>query len=180
MVNVPVARRYARALLLAAGSQADEVLEQLEAVVAFFEENKGIYATLCSPALPRNQRLAGITGMLGSVTGLSPQLANLLKLLTDRNRLGGLPLLARQYRDMVDVKLGRVRGKVSSAVKLGADQLSGIEKALAVMTGRSVVMQTKVDPSLLGGVVAQVGSRVFDGSLKTQLRQLGLELTQGR
>lgn len=178
MVNVPVARRYARALLEAAGGQADAVLEQLEAVVQFFEENKPIFATLCSPALPRNQRLAGVEGMIGSVAGLQPTLANLLKLLVDRNRLATLPLLARQYRDLVDARLGRVRGKVSSATPLGKDQLSAIEQSLATLTQRRVLIEAKVDPSLLGGVVAQVGSRVYDGSLKAQLRELGQQLLQ--
>lgn len=178
MVNVPVARRYARALLEAAGGQADAVLEQLEVVVKFFEDNQAIFATLCSPALPRNQRLAGVEGMIGSVAGLQPSLGNLLKLLSDRSRLSTLPLLARQYRDLVDARLGRVRGKVSSATPLGAEQLGAIERSLGAITRRDVIVETRVDPSLLGGVVAQVGSRVYDGSLKTQLRELGQQLMQ--
>lgn len=178
MVNVPVARRYARALLEAAGAQADAVLLQLEALVKFLEANRGVFDTLSSPALPKSQRHAGVAGLISAMPGVQPALANLLKLLTERNRFATLPLLARSYRDLVDARMGRVRAKVTSAVKLGDAQLKAIEQALEAMTQRNVVLEAQVDRSLLGGVVAQVGSRQFDGSLKTQLRELGRQLSR--
>lgn len=94
-------------------------------------------------------------------------LTNLLKLLVDRNRMEVLPQLTRGYRDLVDARIGRVRGKVTSAVGLTAGQLAAVCGSLESLTQRRVLLESTVDASLLGGVVAQVGSRTYDGSLKT-------------
>ena len=178
MQNVSIARRYARALLDAAGPQADAVLVQLEALVTFFDANHDAWVAVSSPAISRPTRLAALEAIFKTVGGVQPTLVNLLKLLTDRNRTSVLSVLAKQYRDMVDVSVGRVRGKVTSATTLGTDQLLAIKQSLEAMSQRNVVLETKVDPSILGGVVAQVGSRTFDGSLKRQLQDLGNKLTQ--
>ncbi len=178
MQNVSIARRYARALLDAAGPQADAVLVQLEALVVFFEANHDAWVAVSSPAISRPNRLAAIEAIVKTVGGFQPTLLNLLKLLTDRNRTSVLAVLAKQYRDMVDVSVGRVRGKVTSASTLGTDQLLAIKQSLEAMSQRNVVLEAKVDPSILGGVVAQVGSRTYDGSLKRQLQDLGNKLMQ--
>lgn len=171
MQNVSVARRYARALLDAAGAEADEVLGQLEALLAFLEGQPELHAALRSPTLSRPERMTVLEAMLRGA-GVHVLVMNLLKLLTDRNRFDVLASLARQYRDLVDVRMGRVRGRVTSAVKLGDDQLAAIERSLEALTQRKVVLETSVDRSLIAGVVAQVGSKTFDGSTRTQLREL--------
>jgi F-type H+-transporting ATPase subunit delta len=178
MVNVSVARRYARALLDAAAGQADVVLSELTSLVAFFDQNPALFEAASSPALPASTRMQAVVAVIKSADQMQPTLANLLKLLSDRNRFDVLPVILRQYRDLVDAQLGRVRGTVSSAVKLGDAQLAGIQQQLETLTKKKVVLQTKVDASLLGGVVAQVGSRTYDGSLKEQLRTLGQELSR--
>lgn len=177
MQNVSVARRYARALIDAAGPQADAVLGQLETLVTFFEANDEAWVASSSPAISKAQRMATIEAIAKIAGDMQPTLVNLLKLLSDRNRFMVLPVLLRQYRDLVDVSVGRVRGKVTSAVKLGDEQLGAIKASLEKLSQRAVVLETKVDPSLLGGVVAQVGSRTFDGSLKRQLQELGQQLS---
>ena len=177
MSNVPVARRYARALLDAAGAEADQVLTQLEGLTTFFEGNHELFLTLSSPTLTRTQRMNVTNAVIGAAPGIAPVLANLLKLLTDRSRFGSLPFIARQYRDMVDSRMGRVRGKVTSAAKLGDPEVAAIKKQLEALTQRSVVLETRVDKSLLGGVVANVGSHQYDASLRSQLLELGRSLT---
>lgn len=178
MSNVPVARRYARALLDAAGATADVVLEQLSGLAGFFHDNQALFEAASNPTQTRTQRMAVVDAVIASAPGLSPVLANLLKLLTDRNRFAALPDLARAYRELVDARMGRVRGRVTSAVKLGDAQVSALKKQLEALTQRSVVLETSVDASLLGGVVATVGSHQFDGSLRAQLNELGRTLTQ--
>jgi F-type H+-transporting ATPase subunit delta len=178
MANIPVARRYARALLDAAGDQAELVLTQLEGVVAFLEANEELFAVLSSPALARSQRMNVLDAVLKSSPGLHPMVANLMKLLTDRHRFGSLPFIARQFRDLVDVRVGRVRGKVTSAAKLSDAQAEAMKKAIEKLTQRTVLLETKVDSSLIGGAVAQVGSFVFDGSLKAQLAELSRALSR--
>lgn len=180
MSNVPVARRYARALLDAAGAQADQVLEQLETLTTYFDGQPELFATLSSPTLTRTQRMGLADAVIANAPGLQPVLGNLLKLLIDRNRFGSMPFIARQFRDMVDSRMGRVRGRVTSASKLGDAQVAALKKQLESLTQRNVVLETSVDPSLIGGVVATVGSHQYDGSLKAQLADLGRTLTGAR
>ena len=177
MSNVPVARRYARALLDAAGPDADTVLQQLENITSYFDAQPAFFTTISSPALSLSQRKTLVDAVINNAPGIHPMVANLLKLLTDRNRFGSLPFIARQFRDMVDSRMGRVRGSVTSAAKLGDAEVTAIKKQLESLTQRSVVLETKVDPALIGGVVAQVGSHMYDGSLRSQLAELGRTLT---
>jgi F-type H+-transporting ATPase subunit delta len=179
MQNVSVARRYARALLEASGDTADQVLSQLDELVRYLHAAPDVLGVLSNPALSRSQRMAMTEGLIKGASGLAPTLANTLRLLTDRNRFSSLPALALQFRELVDVRLGRVRGTVTSATLLGDAQLTAIKVQLETLTQRKVVLETKVDPSILGGVVATVGSRTYDGSLKSQLREMGRQLLEG-
>jgi len=177
MSNVPVARRYARALLAAAGAEADQVLTQLETLTTYFAGNQELFLALSSPTLTRTQRMGLTEAVITNAPGLVAVLGNLLKLLTDRSRFGALPFIARQYRDMVDSRMGRVRGTVTSAAKLGDTQVAALKQQLEALTHRSVVLETKVDPALIGGVVANVGSYQYDASLRSQLAELGRALS---
>lgn len=177
MSNVPVARRYARALLDAAGAEADQVLTQIETLNSFFEGNQELFMALASPTLTKTQRMNLTNAVITNAPGMSPMLANLLKLLTDRSRFASLSFIARQFRDMVDSRMGRVRGRVTSAAKLGDAQVAGLKKQLEALTQRSVVLETSVDPSLLGGVVATVGSHQYDASIRSQLNELSRTLS---
>jgi F-type H+-transporting ATPase subunit delta len=176
MQNVSVARRYARALLDASQAQADQVLSQLEELVRYLHATPAVLEALANPALTRTQRMAMTEGLIKAADGMNPMLANLLRLLTDRNRVSALPSLALQFRDLVDLKLGRVRGSVTSAALLGDAQLKAIQAQLETLTQRKVVLEAKVDKAILGGVVASVGSRTYDGSLRSQLREMGRQL----
>jgi F-type H+-transporting ATPase subunit delta len=89
-----------------------------------------------------------------------------------------VPLLARQFRDLVDARLGRVRGRVTSASVLQPAQVTAIAASLKGLTRHEVLLAATVDASLLGGVVAQVGSTVYDGSLRTQLKDLAQALSR--
>lgn len=177
MSNVPVARRYARALLDAAGAEADQVLAQLESLSTFLEGQAELFATLSSPTVPRTQRMAAVEAVVSGSAGILPVVANLLRLLSDRSRIPALPFITRQFRGLVDGRMKRVRGKVTSAVKLGDAQVAALKTQLETLTKQTVVLEAAVDPSLLGGVVAQVGSHQYDGSVKSQLAQLGRTLT---
>lgn len=178
MQNVSVSRRYARALLESSGAKSDVILSQLEDLVAFLDSNAEVASVLVNPAMPRTTRLKVIEALTKSAT-FEPVVVNLLKLMNDRNRLEALPMLVRNFRDLVNARLGRVRGSVTSATKLGQGQLDAIRGSLEAMTKKAVLLEAKEDKGLLGGVVAQVGSRTFDGSLRTQLRLLGQQLNRG-
>jgi F-type H+-transporting ATPase subunit delta len=179
MVNVSIARRYARALLEAAGASADTVLNQLESFVALLQSSPELTDVVNNPAYTRAQKMKVVEALVGLNGGTNLQLVNALKLLVDRSRLSSLPDIARVYRDLVDAKLGRMRGRITSAVPLAPDALTRLSAALKSITQRDILIDSKVDPKILGGVTAQVGSTVYDGSLRTQLDELGRNLKTG-
>lgn len=175
MVNVSIARRYARALLEASGAAADQVLAELQSFVLTLESSAELKDVISNPAYSRDQRQKILEGLLAAKP-LNVALANTLRLLNDRNRLSHVGDIARVYRDLVDVRMGRVRGKVTSATALDAAQLKAVEESLEKLTQRDVLLEATVDKALLGGMTAQVGSVVYDGSLRNQLQQLARDL----
>lgn len=180
MVNVSIARRYARALLDVASEagRIDAVAEQLTAITGIFSQSAELTDVIVNPAYTRSQVSGVVEAVMKTVPNLEPTLANTLRLLSDRHRLGYLPDITRLFRDMADVRAGRVRGRVTTAAPLPPDALAQLQQTLQQLTQRNVILETRVDPSLLGGVSAQVGSLLYDGSLRTQLEELRRELKQ--
>jgi F-type H+-transporting ATPase subunit delta len=174
MVNVSVARRYAKALLEVAAEAAslDRVTEQLNGFVKMMQQSSELSDILTNPAYTRSQQGAVMESVIKSLGSLAPAVANLLRLLVERHRMSYLADIARLFGDMADARSGRVRGKVISAVKLPDETIRRLEQSLTKLTQRNVVLDSKVDASLLGGVSAQVGSLMYDGSLKSQLEDL--------
>jgi F-type H+-transporting ATPase subunit delta len=179
MANVSIARRYARALLdvssdpAAGATQADAVAEQLGGLVRAFTGHKDLTDVMLNPAFPRSARARVVEAVIKSGgPGLSPVVGNLLRLLVDRNRLSQLPDIARVYRDLADARAGRLRGELVTAAPLGKDVVQRLEQSLEKATQRDVVLEPRVDPSVIGGVAAQVGGTLYDGTLRTQLEEL--------
>jgi F-type H+-transporting ATPase subunit delta len=180
MVNVSIARRYARALLDVSSEarRTDAVADQLSSLVKAFEQSRELSDVFLNPAYSRGQRSQVVEALMQLVGNVEPALANTLRLLVDRNRLIYLPDIARAFRDMADAQAGRVRGQVTSATKLTPDALEQLRNTLQQLTQRNVILESREDPALLGGVSAQVGSVLYDGSVRTQLEQLRRELKQ--
>ena len=180
MANVSIARRYARALIdVGAETQKlDRYGEELARFTAILESNKELADVMSNPAYGRTERMAVTDAVMKSLGTVDNEVANFLKLLVDRNRVIFLPDISRLYRDLADARMGRLRGKVTSATPLPTDSVAKIAKILENMTQRQVVLESKVDPALLGGVSAQVGSVLYDGSLRTQLEELRREMTE--
>jgi F-type H+-transporting ATPase subunit delta len=180
MVNVSIARRYARALLDVATEtgRADAVSEQVSTFATLLADNRELADILFNPVYTREQRTRVVESLLRASGSVEPVLANTLRLLVDRNRLVYLPDIARLYRDMADAQAGRLRGHVTSAVPLSLDTVQKLSATLQNLTQRNVVLEPRVDPSVIGGVAAQVGSLLYDGTLRTQLEQMRRELKQ--
>jgi len=180
VTNRTAATRYARALLdvAAESNRTDAVADQLTSFVRAFEQSRELSDVLLNPAYSRGQRSQVVEALIKVMGNVEPALANTLRLLVDRNRLSYLPDIARLYRDMADAQAGRVRGQVTSAVPLSADTLQSLASNLKALTQRNVVLEAKVDPTVLGGVAAQVGSTLYDGTLRTQLEQMRRQLKQ--
>jgi F-type H+-transporting ATPase subunit delta len=172
-----VARRYARALLSLGLEEGrhERLGEELEGVVRALEESREAGAMLKNPGHTLEHRHAALNAVAGGMK-LSPITLNFLRLLIDRQRIADIAAIARAYRAMLDQQIGRVRATVTAAAPLTKDEVERLREAIAAMTGRTIILDSKTDPSIIGGVVAQVGATMFDGSLRTQLERMREEL----
>jgi F-type H+-transporting ATPase subunit delta len=177
LIASSVARRYARALLSLGVEEGrfEQYGDELDAVIEAIKANRELGLFLANPGYAQQQRHGAVDAVAGALK-LSPLTVNFLRLLVDRQRIGDLAQIARSYRTMVDQQAGRIRATVTSARPLSDDELTRLRDAIGRMTGRSVVLESRTDSSLIGGVVAQVGSTMLDGSLRTQLERMRDEL----
>ena len=174
MSNRTSAARYARALFdVALEGQADiaQVDRDLAAVVTAVAENPDLGQVIANPRVPETARRQ-IIGEVAARLGVTAPAAKLLGLLADRNRLSLLPDVAAVYREHLLAHQNVVEATVTSAQPLSPDAAAAVQAGLAEATGKRVEMKVSLDPSLLGGVVARVGSTVYDGSVRTQLKKM--------
>lgn len=179
MVTGSLARRYARAVL-AIGSESgnlDKLGADLRAIAKAMHDSSELVTVLTNPAIRRADRRRVIDGLLEKV-GAVPHTRNLVYLLLDGERMSSIGAISREVDVMIEAKAGRLAAEVTSAKPLDAGQLSQIITALETLSGKKVAVTRREDPALLGGVVAKVGDTVYDGSLRTQLRNLRDELTK--
>jgi F-type H+-transporting ATPase subunit delta len=167
------ALRYARVLLDVALAEADPVVveRQLAAVTEIFRGHAGLWKVMTNPAVPTPGKRAVVDGLLPQLE-LAPVVQKTLQMLASRDRMALLPDLLEAYRNRLLDHQNVVRASVKSAAPLPADRLEKLQEELAGITGRAVVMTAAVDPAILGGVVTQIGSTVWDGSVKRQLEKI--------
>jgi F-type H+-transporting ATPase subunit delta len=178
MITGSIARRYARALFGLADEKGRvepwlEALGELEKAVAASGELRD---ALSNAVYSKEERRA-LAGELARVLGLDEEPRHLLMLLADRGRLESLAGVVDYFRALADQKLGRVRARVVSAVPLADAAAQEIAGKLARAARAEVILDRAVDPSILGGVIAQVGNLTYDGSVRTQLEELRRSLT---
>jgi F-type H+-transporting ATPase subunit delta len=168
------ATRYARALfdvVLAEKGNLEQIERELGAVADVLAGSRELQSVLSNPAVP----VAGKRGIMKQLTDrlkLSPPAAKLMLLLADRDRLALVPEVVTVYRERLMDHQKVVRAEVTTAMPLPQDRAATLQKRLAEVTGRTVTMTTRVDPEIIGGVVARIGSTVYDGSVATQLREM--------
>lgn len=177
MIHSSVARRYARALLSLGleDGRFEQYGDELEAMLEAMRTSRELGGLVANPEYTQRQRQAAVDVAAGALK-LSPVTVNFLRLLVDRQRGGDLPAIGRAYRALVDQQAGRIRATVTAARPLSDGELERLREAIGRMTGRSIVLESKTDPSLIGGVVTQVGATQLDGSLRTQLERMRQDL----
>ena len=172
-----IARRYARALFaIGVDQRSFEALgKELEALAALWNEATEMRQSLSNPIFKSSQKRAILQALLPRVAP-TREVQSLAFLLLERGRIAALPAIARAYQEMCDDKLGRARATVRSARPLDVATQTEVRQVLERRTGRSVIMTTEVDPSLMGGIVAQVAGLVLDGSLRARLGALSSKI----
>jgi F-type H+-transporting ATPase subunit delta len=173
-------RRYAKALVeLAVEQQAvDRYGEELATVNAVLDREELLRQLLESPTLAMDKKAAMLADLAGALD-LSEGLRKFLGLLLSKDRLGFLPQIEDTYRRLADELSGVLRAKITAAVELDAEQQRAIGASLEKQTGKKVALNVTVDPQLIGGVQAEIGGRLFDGSVRTQLKRIEESLTKG-
>jgi len=173
MAKVPVARRYARALLDLAteGGKVETIHASLSWLGEAFDQSEDLRQALLNPGVKLKERRAVIEA-LASQKGWDQLFRNFVMLLLDRDRLRHVREISEDFSAKVDEQAGRMRARVTSAVALSDAQVAEVKAALAKMTGKEVLVETSVDQELIGGVVARMGGSIYDGSVRTQLKRM--------
>ncbi len=171
--NRALAGRYARALFEVAVVEADpRAIEcELANFVALFGQSVPLRRALWNPAVPVARKLAVVTAIT-SRARYAPPLEKLLKMMAERDHLALLQHLLDAYRRRLMDHLGIVQAEVTTAAPLPAERMRDVERALARATGREVTITARVNPAIVGGVVAKVDSTVYDGSVVRQLERI--------
>ena len=173
MIPGVIAKRYATALLELGSEtgQLDALVDELQRVAAVYDTSSELRAALADPLIAiqaKQQILADV----GERLALGQAARNTLSLLLDRRRIRALPAIAQRLREMADDKRGIVRAEVLTAMPLPEEYFTLLQQQLERVTGRRIALDRKLDPSLIGGVVARVGDTVYDGSLLARLRKM--------
>ena len=180
MTNKTAAIRYARALLdVAVKEQADlELIErELAQFADLFTQYPLLEKVLLNPAVPVPRKRAAVAELLQQ-TKFTPIVSKLLALLADRDRLVLVPDLLKAYSDRLLAHRGIVRADVTTAIELDAGRTEAIREGLTTVTGRTVQLTTHVDPAIIGGLIARIGSTVYDASVTRQLEKMKERLTE--
>jgi F-type H+-transporting ATPase subunit delta len=173
------ANRYAKALFdVALEEKADvaQVDRDLDAVVAMMKASPDL-AAASNRGLSDSARQSLIEAVAKAMTLTTP-VTKLLVLLAQNRKLDYLPDLAAAYRVRLLAHQNIVRADVTSAAPLSPEKTKALQESLSKVTGKNVELSVSVDPELLGGVVARIGSTVYDGSVKTQLQRMRQELVE--
>lgn len=175
-----VSIRYAKAL-------ADVVIEkrehavvtaELESFAAILRESRDLGNVLTNPAVPILQK-RNLLDALAQRLSYHGTTRNFLKIIADHRRFPVFPEILAAFRHEVDQRLGIESVEVTSAAALDESEKSTLAERLRAFTHQEVRLHFQTDPALIGGMVTQIGSTIYDGSLREQLRQLQRELSGG-
>lgn len=172
-----LAKRYARAAFDLATEQgiADRVFADLRSLEASFEKNPAIAEFFASPMVQPEQKEAALKAALEG-GGAAAETAQLLQLLARKKRLGIFADVVGAFQNRSDEVNGVGRGVVRSAVALAPQERQQLEAIVEKVLKKKVIMTYTIDPSVIGGLVAQVGSYTFDDSIDSHLKRMTEEL----
>jgi F-type H+-transporting ATPase subunit delta len=168
------ASRYARAfaeVVIDLRIEPGEALQELNAIAALLKASAELHTVLQNPSVPHKQKLALLDAIVARQHG-SRALRNFVAVLIDHRRLGQIEEIAQQFRHELNQRLGIAEAQVSSARELMPEEKHLLEKQMAAITGKVVQATYLRDASLLGGAIVRIGSTIYDGSVRGQLRKI--------
>lgn len=166
----PAARRYATAAfeLAQEAGEAEAWAGALDQIAALFAD-PDVVRVMSNSRVPNETKLSIAREALKDLPALTVNLAGLL---IAKGRTALAPAIAQQFRELLEESQGIVRARARSAVPLSKEEEEAIARRLGLETGKHVILETEVDPSLIGGLVIQVGDRLVDASTRARLEAL--------
>jgi F-type H+-transporting ATPase subunit delta len=180
MIHETIAKKYARAIfeLALEDKKQERCGQEIESFGATLRENEKLWGLFTGPAGDTELRRSALDAVLLKTKYL-PIINNFIRLLMDKDRLLLIGDIARAYGRLIDEHEGKMKARLVSAAPLSDNEIAEIKKRLSTTLKRDIVLETSVDPSLIGGEVAYVGGLIFDGSIRTQLTAIRDNLKKG-
>jgi F-type H+-transporting ATPase subunit delta len=173
-----IASRYARALVevvLEQKIEPNSAIQQVNSIVQAVRESGDLRKIWESPGVPAAQKRR-LLDAIASQMSVSRPVRNFYAVLIDHQRIPMVQQIARQFEVELNAQLGFAEAQVTSARELSSEQKRELEARVSTMTGKKVRAHYASDPALLGGVMVQLGSTIYDGSVRGQLQKLRQEL----
>jgi F-type H+-transporting ATPase subunit delta len=171
--------RYATALFELA--EADQAFDEVERDLARFgdmmDASEDLVRMVRSPVFSADEQERAVAAVLDKA-GIGGLTGNFIKLVARNRRLFAIRDMIRSYRALLAEHRGEVTAEVTSAETLSDAQLGALKDELRISIGRDVQIETRIDASLLGGLVVKVGSRMVDSSLRTKLQSLKIAMKE--
>ena len=182
MTSRSAGRRYAAALFEAVSKKGDaqQTARDLVAVNDLLAKNAELRQVLTAAAVPPAKKQAIISAVLDGAGGVSPDVTRALQVLAEHDWLELLPDLTEAFVERLREADRTIPAEVVSAVPLSDEKRAALQAAIARAAGKEVTLSARVDPAIIGGVIARVGSVVFDGSVTRQLERLKQRLTEAQ
>lgn len=181
MILSVVAARYANALAeVVTGPQskisAQQALADLRGFEAVLEQSHELHEALITPAVPVSRKRSVIRRIAERLE-MSSVTRNFLFVLVDHRRIGWFSPIVQNFEEVLDRRLGFARAEVASAARLTPEQEAAVNAELERVSGKRIRSRFAVDPALIGGAVARIGSTVYDGSVRGQLAAMERRLS---
>jgi F-type H+-transporting ATPase subunit delta len=172
-----LATRYAAALFELADSKKalDAVAADLNALQKMIADSADLRSMMNSPLLDRAEQTKATVAIV-KAAGFNELTQKFAGLIAQNRRLFAMPAIIRAFLKLLAARRGEMTAEVTAARQLTSDQQAAVAEAIRKAVGSKVSIDLKVDPSLLGGLVVRVGSRMIDSSLKTKLQKLQLAM----
>jgi F-type H+-transporting ATPase subunit delta len=180
MLENEAAQKYARALfeLGERDNKLDLYSEQLKMVASVFDNHAELRQLMFHPQVKAEVKKDTLQKVFGQ--DVDKIMLNLLMLLVDRRRIAGISTMWNEYRKLVNKARNVEEAEVTTAVALNTTALNALQNKLSKVTGKTIVLHTKVNPAIVGGVIVRIGDKLIDGSVVRQLADLRRVLTSSK
>ena len=180
MSTAVISKRYARALLNLAEkeNQVEKVTEGLNDVADTIVEAPQALAFLMDPKITQTDKL-GVVREILQQTKAPPLVDSFIRLLAVKRRIQLIQEIRNLFHAIADERLGRAKAEVTVAKALGSEEEEALRKKLEKVSGKQITLSVNVEPEIIGGVIAKIGSTVRDGSLRHQLKNIRQTTIEG-